>query len=149
MDPGLEIKYLWHDIDVREVSIAASNGRFGGRAQAYIGHDDLRDAAITLEGFPATPRDSRELEIGNMDPQFAGGGALLRFFCTNSSGHAVVELRIVDAAQPGTNLWTRPPQSAHFFAQVEAAAIDDFVRELRAFDPSESRSAFLRITAAF
>ena len=149
MDPGLEIKYLWHDLDVLEVSIAASNGRFGGRAQAYIGHDDLRDAALTLEAFPATPRDSRELEIGNMDPQFAGGGASLRFFCTDNSGHAAVEILLVDPAQPQTNLGIRPPQSAHFFAHVEAAAIDDFVRELRAFDPSESRSAFLRITAAF
>jgi hypothetical protein len=145
METGLRISYLWHDIDVVEVSITVSNSRFGGLAQAYIDHDGLRNAASTLEGFRTTPSDARELSLGNMDPQFAGGGALLRFFCTNNACHAAVEIRIVNAAQSETNLWTRPPESAHFFAKVEAAAIDNFVRELRAFDPNESRCAFLAI----
>ena len=144
MESGLQIKYLWHDIDVVEVSITASSDEFGALARAYVDHDALQEAASILEGFPARSSDTRELTLGNMDPQFAGGGASLRFFCSGSSGHGVVEIRVVDAAQPMTNRWTRPPQSAHFFANVEAAATDDFVRKLRAFDPDKSRSVFLR-----
>jgi hypothetical protein len=144
MEPGLQVKYLWHDIDVVEVSIFASNGKFSGAAQGYIDHDALRNAASILEGFPASSTDTRELRLGNMDPQFAGGGASLRLFCSGRSGHSVIEVRVVDAEQTVTNLWTRPAQSAHFFADVEAAAIDDFVAGLRAFDVDKSLSAFLR-----
>lgn len=144
MGPGVQIKFLWHDTDVIEVSITASNGEFGGAARAYLNHDDLKNAAAILAGFPNASIDSRELNLGNMEPQFAGGGGSFRFFCTGNSGHGVVEIRIVDEPQPETNLWTRPAQSVHFFADLEAAAIDDFVRELLAFDPYESPTTFLR-----
>jgi hypothetical protein len=144
MEPGLTIKFLWHDTDVVEVSIAASNGEFSGVSRAYIDRDDPRIAASTLEGFPKRPDDIREVSFGTLDPQFAGGGAQLRFLCKDSSGHAVVEIRIACEAEPESNRLSRPTQSAHFYADVEAAAIDDFVRELKAFDPDESGSAYLR-----
>jgi hypothetical protein len=144
MEPGLSIKFLWHDTDVVEVTISASNGAFGGSGAAYINRDDPRNAAAILDGFPRTPDDKRDLRFGTMDPQFAGGGATLRFFCIDGSGHSVVEVHIAAGAEPISNRWCRPAQSAHFFADVEAAAIDNFVRELNAFDPYESGSALLR-----
>ena len=143
MESGLRIQFVWHDTDVIEIGISVSNGRFSGAARAYINHDDPRNAANLLEKFPATPSDAREIGFGTMDPQYAAGGVALRFFCADSTGHAVVEVRLNDEAEPITNLWHRPAQSAHFFANVEASAIDDFVRELRAFDPYESGSARL------
>lgn len=143
MDAGLWIAYRWHDIDVLEVKIKASNGEFSGLAQAYINHDDPRKAAEILEGFPRTSSDTRTLSFGTMDPEFAGGGALLRFFCTDGSGHAAIEVQMMGGAEPMLNRWSRPPQTAHFFANIEANAIDDFVRELRAFDPRKKGFASL------
>jgi hypothetical protein len=131
METGLRIQFVWHDTDVLEVAISASNGRFSGTARAYINHDDPSNAATLLEKFPTTPSDTREVGFGTMDRQYAAGGVALRFFCADSAGHAVVEIRLNDEAEPRTNLWHRPAQSAHFFADVEASAIDDFVRELR------------------
>ncbi|HEY2857656.1 MAG TPA: hypothetical protein VGJ21_04520 [Terracidiphilus sp.] len=144
MEPGLRIRFWWHDTDVVEVNISASNGAFSGSAMAYIDQDDPQKAATILEGFPKTTSDTREIGFGTVDPLSAGGGVVMRFFCTDSAGHAAVELRLRDEESPVSNRWTRPGQTAHFFADVEASAIDDFVRELRAFDPYESGLAFLR-----
>jgi hypothetical protein len=145
MESGLQIKFLWHDTDVIEVSITASNGEFGGSARAYINHDDLKDAASVLAGFPNSPSDTRVLSIGSVDPMSAGGGASLSFFCKDLRGQAVIEVRIAAERGRDMNAWNHPAQSAHFFADVEAAAIDDFVRALNAFDPYESAIAFLRL----
>jgi hypothetical protein len=114
MEPGLRIKFLWHDTDVVGVSIAASNGEFSGVSRAYIDRDDPRVAALILSGFPRTLDDSREFSFGTMDPQFAGGGAQLRFLCKDGSGHAAVEIYIACEAEPKSNRWSRPPQLAHF-----------------------------------
>jgi len=143
MESGLRIHCVWHDTDLVEVGISVSNGRFSGTARAYINHDDPENAATLLETFPRTPSDTREIGFGTMDAQYAGGGVWLRFFCTDGAGHAAVEIRLNDESKPNTHRWLRPAQSAHFFANVEASAIDDFVRELRAFDPYESGSAWL------
>ena len=36
MSFGLQLKYLWHDVDVFEIEVAASNGEFSGAAKTYI-----------------------------------------------------------------------------------------------------------------
>jgi hypothetical protein len=144
MERGLRIEFVWHDTDLIQVSIRASNGEFCGTARAYINHDDLKNAASILAGFPNSPLDSREFNFGNMDPQFAGGGISIRWFCSDLRGHAVAEMRIAAEAKRESNTWSRPAQFAHFFADVEAAAVDDFVRELRAFDPYDFPSVSLR-----
>src|SRR6266702_2695213 len=123
---GLQIGFLWNDYAVVEVSIHASNGDFGGMAKAYISRSGLAEAASILEGFPRQTSDTRELELGSVNPKFAGGGISMKFSCRDSAGHAIVELRIVsnDSSSPW---WDAPAQSVHMFANVEAAAIDDFV----------------------
>jgi hypothetical protein len=79
-----------------------------------------------------------------MDPNFAGGGVTLRFFCMDMSGHAVVEIRINSAAERVTNRWSCPAQSALFWAFLEANAMDEFVRDLRTFEPYEPTVASLK-----
>jgi hypothetical protein len=80
LNHGIEIKFLWQDSDAIEIGISASNGAFSGMAAAYIGTNELDKAASVLEGFPRTVEDTRELSLGTMDPNFAGGGVTLRFF---------------------------------------------------------------------
>ena len=143
---GLLIKFLWSDIDVIEIRISASNGEFSGTADAYIGWDGLAQAASVLAGFPNSINDVRELTLGTMDPGFASGGASMRFFCKDSSGHAVAEVVISSEDERLTHGWSRPAQSAHFFAHIEANAVDEFVRELSAFDPHDSGVASLAFT---
>ncbi len=140
---GLQIGFLWNDYDVVEVSIHASNGDFGGTAKAYVSRGGLAGAASILEGFPRQTSDTRELELGSVDPKFAGGGVSMKFFCRDSAGHAAIELRIVSN---GSNApwWDAPSQSVHMFANVEAAAIDEFAVELRRLDAEQTGLASLR-----
>ena len=132
MESGLKIRYLWHDVDVMELEVSASGEKFSAFARPYVSHDALKESAAILEGFPQVSSDVRELFFGNFGDEFAGGHVHLSFFCVNSSCHAVMEIRLVDKSGwhigPG---WSRPTQQAHFFLAIEAAAIDEFVKELR------------------
>jgi hypothetical protein len=142
---GLKIGFLWSDYDVVEVSIHASNGAFCGTTKAYVSHGALAETASILEGFPRQISDARELVLGTLDPKFAGGGISMKFSCRDSAGHATVEMRIVSDAS-GQPWWNAPAQSVHMFANVEAAAIDDFVVELRRFETVQGALASLRFT---
>ncbi|MEN6334359.1 MAG: hypothetical protein ABFE01_08860 [Phycisphaerales bacterium] len=55
MNSGAEIEVLWFDNDVIELCIRASNGRFAGVVELYVGYDALPGAAELLRGFPARP----------------------------------------------------------------------------------------------
>jgi hypothetical protein len=148
MSAGLEFKYLWHDVDVFEVAILASNGEFAGAAKTYIQVGGLSGAAQTLDGFPRNLSDARELSFGSFGREFAGGGVHLRFFCGDGAGHAVAEIRIEseDARATGSR-WRRPEQTAHLFAEFEAHAMDEFVAELRQMEETMSGCAALRLRA--
>ena len=139
------MKYLWHDIDVFEVEVSASNGNFSGAAKTYVGINYLAEAAEMLEGFPNNVSDIRELQFGASGREFAGGSAHLRFFCKNPAGHAVVELRIEseDESNSGSD-WNLPEQTALFYGEIEASAVDEFVAELRQLEKSKSGIASLR-----
>ena len=143
MDKGLNIKFLWSDPDVVEIDISASSDRFSGRARAYIGLDDLNEAALKIKGFPRSNSDQRDLAFGTFDPKFAGGGMSLHFFCKDLAGHIIVVVRIQSEPLPDCNHWSAPPESVHFFAYVEAHAIDVFVKELTNFELNAESSAFL------
>jgi hypothetical protein len=145
MSLGLQLKYLWHDIDVYEFDVSASNGRFSGAAKTYVSIGGLAEAAGVLKGFPRELSDVRELQFGAFGRESAGGGAHLRFFCKDSAGHAVVELRIEsdDESNTGSH-WNLPEQTAHFFGEVEACAVDNFVVELRLLEENKTGVASLR-----
>jgi hypothetical protein len=146
MESGIGLKYLWHDIDVYEFEISASNGIFSGSARAYVGMSGLSESAAQLEGFPKDPSDIRDLQFGEFGEESAGGCIQLRFFCNDLAGHSVVEIRI--ETERDRNLaakWNRPAESAHFFAEIEASAVDDFVVDLRRMEIDRSGSARLRL----
>jgi len=127
---GLRIELVWWDQDITEAVISCANESFCGTARVYMNPDELPKMAELLDGFPRTTQDNREFQLGPTDLVFAGGSVGLRFHCTDSSGHAAVELRIRadDRVSGGAG-------TAEFAISIEAAAIDEFVSELRELKP--------------
>jgi hypothetical protein len=141
---GLEVAYYWHDADVLQVSVSASNGTFTGASFPYLSPGDLANFASILEGFPTTSSDVRELEFGAAGEEFAGGYAKLRLSCRDRAGHAVAEITMESKDQSRLDTrWIAPVESAHFYAEVEPSAIDEFVKELRQLSGREEGSAWL------
>jgi hypothetical protein len=145
MSLGLQLKCLWHDVDVFEIEAVASNGKFSGASDAYVAIGGLAEAAETVKGFPRDLSDVREFEFGAFGRGSAGGAVHLRFSCMDGAGHAVVELRFESEYERDTGSgWNRPAQTANFFGKVEASAVDDFVAELRLLEDNKTGVASLR-----
>jgi hypothetical protein len=87
---GIEIKVIWLDPDLLEVSFSCSNGYFSGQAEIYLTDDKLSEMAESLSGFPSQPKDSRDFEIGTFNPNHADGGVRMHLRCADSVGHAFV-----------------------------------------------------------
>ena len=139
MDAGVRLEVLWNDADLFEVRMAAWNGLFGGSANIYVGIGGLAESADKLTGFPRTPSDKRTLDFGAFGPQLAGGAATLNFYCKNSAGHTSVEVRIESDHREKI-----PAQSVLLIAEVEPAAVDSFVSDLRRLEAYQRGTAFLR-----
>jgi len=124
IEPGLDIELLWWDEDVNELRIRASNGTFAGEARVYVRPDGLESFAATLDGFPRSVGDRREIELGTFDPNMAGGGARALLWKRRATGPADAEITLW-AATVGRD------QSVSMKLAFEPAAIDEFVRRLR------------------
>jgi hypothetical protein len=125
MSIGLQVTYLYHDLDMVEVSIAADNGRFRATADVYVGRGELQQAADTLRGFPATSQDTREVTFGSFGPGTAGGAVRLEFFCKDLAGHTAFRA-IMEEDYPERE----SAQCATLLVDFEPAALDKFLREL-------------------
>ena len=142
---GVEITCCWFDQDVLEIRVSASNGAFSGVAHPYIAHDALHGAAAILGRFPETTADRRELRFGATGEEFAGGFVALDFSCRDSSGHSVVEVKLESKNDSRSEpQWNIRPQTVHFLAAVEAAAVDQFVKELAQLGATKAGSAWLQ-----
>lgn len=130
---GIEIEVFWSDQQLVEFQFRCSNGRFCGTAQIYLNHDDLPRIADSLEGFPQTASDSRDLELGTFDPVYADGGVRLHCYCKDSVGHAVIEVKLRGDACKGLG----EPESVALNLPIEAAGLDSFLRQVRALDTQE------------
>jgi hypothetical protein len=141
MEDGIEIKVIWFDQDVIEVLFRCSNGDFAGQTEIHLGYDDVPKMADSLSRFPTSTTDVHDLEIGTLDPKGAEGGVRMHLYCRDSSGHAVLELKLRgdDCKAIGE------VESVALRIPVEAAAIDSFIRQLRAMDKTVSGSACLRM----
>jgi hypothetical protein len=138
MDVGLQFTVIWDDADMFSLRVTASSAAFRGEAEVYVGIGQLEEAAATLEGFPRSPADAREVTLGSFDPGFVRGAIKMRFYCSDSSGHAYVEAKIESRETPGG---TR--ESAQLSIPIEAAALDSFVEELRRLELRKSGIARL------
>lgn len=94
MEPGFQFGVIYRDNDLVKLRVSAWNGAFGGTSDVYLRVSQLNEVAEQLEGFPNSISDSREIILGTFDPESAGGGVYMRFYCTDRSGHAHVDVKI-------------------------------------------------------
>lgn len=113
MDTGLRFAVLWSDADVVKVRSSAWNGLFGGSAEVYVGIGGLAEAAQNLDGFPRSLSDKRQFQFGAFGVASAGGAVTMHFYCKDSAGHALVEVRM-ESDQTGEI----PAQSVFLVAAV-------------------------------
>jgi hypothetical protein len=137
MEPGLQIQLIWKDNDMVEARLSAWNGEFGGKADLYHSHGLFAELAQALEGFPRSAADHREFALGELAAKGCGG-ALLRLRTVDLAGHSAIALTMMTGTRHGAN------QTVDLHARVEAAAIDDFVGELRRIENEISPTASLR-----
>ncbi len=135
MERGLKVQYRYHDNDILEVEVSASNGRFAGATALYVNRDELGRIADVTRGFPNSRSDERELTWGAFGSQFAGGAARLHVRCIDSAMHVQVSIQIEDAVGM---------QSAVVIANLEPAAIDHFIPQLRRIEEKLGGEAALK-----
>lgn len=144
MENGINLRVIWFDEveDLLEVVFRCSNGYFAGQAEIYVSRDKLSKFVDTLSGFPSRPNDSRDFELGTFNPDHADGGARMHFFCEDAAGHAVVEVQLRDGACRGLG----EIQSVALRIPIQAAGVDDFIKQLRGVGKTIGASALLRQT---
>lgn len=139
---GLDLRVIWLDPDLAELRIHASNGRFEGTADVYVDHQVVPRLAATFAGFPTSPADERDLELGTFDPKVAGGGVQIQVRCSDRSGHVVLRLRFrTDPSMNGGR-----SETAEFDARTEAAAVDSFAGALGGMRLERGASVRLTLT---
>jgi hypothetical protein len=146
VEDGINLKVIWFDEveDFLEVVFSCSNGYFSGQAEIYTSCNDLSELANTLAGFPSRPDDSRNFELGTFNPAHADGGARMHFYCEDVAGHAVVDVQLRAGACKGMG----ETQSVALRIPIQAAGVDDFVRQLRGMGKTIGVSASLRRAAS-
>ncbi|HWZ96840.1 MAG TPA: hypothetical protein VN025_03695 [Candidatus Dormibacteraeota bacterium] len=140
MEKGISLEVIWSDEHMFEVLFSCSNGFFSGRAEMYLDDETPSKFAGALQGFPTSPSDTREFEMGTFNPQHADGGVRMRFYCTDSSGHAMVDVKLRGDASLGLG----EVQSVALQVPIEAASVDEFIRQLKGMEKSIGASASLR-----
>ena len=139
VESGIHLEVIWFDQDLIEILLSCSNGRFSGQAEIYLSHRDLPELADGLRGFPRNVSDSRNFELGTFNPNHADGGIRLKFSCSDSTGRAVVEIRLRgDACEALGEL-----ESVALRMPVEPAGIDSFVQQLTTIDTTIGQGAVL------
>ena len=139
LEHGIRIEVVWLDADLLELRVQASNGRFSAVCDLYAAHSAPSVWAASIEGFPKSADDAREVVLGTLDPKCAGGGVRMRFRCTDPVGRAEVHL---DVQQPIGNGPER--ETASFAVGIEPAAVDRFVAAARRMHSDVGSHAHLR-----
>ncbi len=81
--------------------VSAGNESIQGEWEIYANASDLKDAAISLTGFPKTDNDSFSWELGSENEQDRFAFYFrLRVFQFSSSGHCAIELRFNNNQKP-------------------------------------------------
>lgn len=137
MTGRLTIKVTDRDDDYLGLDIRAANERFAGSARVYAALDELTELAQQLSGFPQSTADERKYAFGTQEPGWAGGFCSLHFFCNDGSGHARLEVVLMD------DEGRHEQASASFGFQVFAVEVDQFVLMLRGLSDRKLAEAIL------
>jgi hypothetical protein len=141
VENGISLEVIWFDEveDLLEVAFGCSNGFFSGQAEIYVSSNVLSEFADSLTRFPSSPDDSRDFELGTFNPDYADGGARMHFFCADAAGHAVVEVKLRGGACRALG----EMQSVALRIPIQAAGVDEFIRQLRGIGKTLRTSAHL------
>lgn len=140
--PFLEFEVVWSDEDLQEVVVSASSGLFSGQVNVYGGPNELESVAESLQGFPASPTDRREIHLGQ-DDLSGYGTAKLSVYCTDSTGHLAVEVSM--RAFPAS--LSLRQESAVVVVPAVVGDLDRFVEQLRRVNNQVGAHAALRSVA--
>lgn len=120
----LELKVIWRDENMFEVSVTASNKRYFGITDLYNTSNSLKTFAQSLESYP---NDNNILfyEVGEKD-----GYAYfsMRFYRIDNAGHIGVQIHLEDNV--ATEYREEEKNKITLELLVEPNAIDNFQREL-------------------
>jgi hypothetical protein len=139
VENGITLKVIWFDEHLLEALFSCSNGYFSGQAEIYLAVDAASKLADALRGFPSSPTDSRDFELGTFNPEHADGGVQMHFYRLDSAGHAAVDVRLRgDACKALGEI-----ESVALRIPIEAAAVDNFIQQLRTIGKTIGASASL------
>lgn len=139
MENGIRFEVIWFDVDLTEILVQCSNGRFHGTAQLYLAHDKHLHLASVLKGFPSSVHDSKTIEVGTFNPTHAGGGLRIELRCADSTGHVLADVKLRgDVCKSLGEI-----ESVALKLCLEPAAIDTFVNQLETMGATVGASAFL------
>lgn len=126
MENGIILQVIWFDEDLLEVTFKCSNGYFSGQAEIYLAHDRASELAAALHGFPFSPTDSRDFELGTFNPNHADGGARMHFSVLDSAGHSAVDVQLRGDGCTALG----EIESVALRIPIEAAGVDNFIGQL-------------------
>jgi hypothetical protein len=137
---GIRLKVIWFDEveDLLEILFSCSNRFFSGQAKMYVSTARLSKFADAIGGFPFNPDDIRDFDLGTFESGHAGG-VRLHFHCEDIAGHAVVDAKLRDAECKELG----EVQSVALRIPIQAAGVDEFVKQLRQIQKTLGSSADL------
>lgn len=133
----LELKVIWKDDDMFDLSVTASSVDFFGRTEVYDQFESLSKFTTTLKGFP---NDNKTLfyEAGQKD-SFAYFS--MKYYSIDKSGHIGVEIHL--ESNVATEFRQEEKNKLKLEIIVEPSAIDNFHRELFHLAEKQEGSATL------
>jgi hypothetical protein len=106
-----------------------------------MNHDALLKMADALSGFPSRIGDTRDFEFGTFNPDHAGGGVNMHFYCVDSVGHTAVDVKLRgDACMAMGEV-----ESVALRIPLEAAAVDSFISPVRKMELAVGSKAYLQM----
>jgi hypothetical protein len=133
----LELKVIWKDDDMFELSVTASNIDFFGKTEVYSQSQSLSKFTKTLNGFP---NDNKTLfyEAGQKDSYAYFS---MKYYSIGTGGHIGVEIHL--ESNEVTEFREEEKNKVKLEIIVEPSAIDNFQRELFHLAEKEEGSAIL------
>ncbi|HET6843355.1 MAG TPA: hypothetical protein VFK06_17005 [Candidatus Angelobacter sp.] len=139
-DVGFQFEIIYRDAHLLEIRISAWNRAFGGVADVYIGLDHLKEIEAILRGFPKNSLDVREVTFGAFGPKSVPGRRVsMRFYCADKSGHTNVDSTIESDYNEVNKV-----ESVTLSLHIEAAAVDEFVKDVHRIGVEKTGTAYLK-----
>jgi hypothetical protein len=141
LENGISLEVIWFDFDQKliEIVFACSNGRFSGTCEVYLSRNELSELADTLKGFPLGGDDTRSAELGTFDPKYADGGVKMNFYCSDSRGHSIAEIKLRGDGCKALG----EVESVALRIPIEPGGLDSFLAQIVAAGNEIGSKAFL------